>query len=143
MATLGTIRRRIEALNTDEVIAESFRRSIAGFTEWQKRQLYEGFNKRGERLVPYVSAQYAKKKNKINSNPGLGHPDLFLTGAFYEGIEVKLSGYQITVESRDEKGPDLKEKYDPFGLGGQYKQGFVKEFYNPNFRAIIKEQSGL
>ncbi len=74
----------------------------------------------------------------MNSNPGYGNPDLFVTGEFYAGIEAKVNGNIISVDSVDEKGPALKEKYNPFGLGGPFKLDFINITYRPNYLRLMK-----
>jgi hypothetical protein len=143
MATIKTIRKKFEALNTDDVLAKAFESSVDGFTAEQKKQLYAGLNKEGGRLRKYRNNKYARVKNEMNPAPGLGNPDLFVTGAFYEGVEVKLAGQAIDIQSIDEKGPDLKEKYHPFGLGGDYRKEFIDNVYQPNFRKEVKKRTGL
>jgi hypothetical protein len=143
MATLLNIIGKFQALNTDEVIEQAFIASTDGFTDEQKKQLYAGFDKDGNRLHKYQNNKYARVKNEMNPAPGLGNPDLKVTGAYYNGIKAAVSGLGYHIASSDDKGPDLEKKYDPYGLGGDYRREFIKTTYRPKFRAEIRQKTGL
>lgn len=82
-------------------------------------QLRHGKTSKDEHIKPeYASRSYAEIKNKMNPMAGAGIPDLKLTGAFYRGFGVTVSGDTVRVRSSDEKQNALVEKYgiDIFGL---------------------------
>jgi hypothetical protein len=143
MATIGKIATKFRALNTDEVVTAAFRTSTDGFTEEQKKQLYAGFDKEGKRLQKYRNNKYARVKNEMNPGPGLGNPDLYVTGAYFGGIKTNVQGLSLHIESSDAKGPELETKYKPYGLGGGYKQEFIRGIYRPNFRKQVRLKTGV
>lgn len=107
------------------------------FTEENKKQLFEGFNKFGTRLKEYANAEYAFYKYNKNPIPGLGNPDLFETGSFQNKIKMSIVGLQIVESSSDSKNDDLTVKYPGvFGLGGKYKVEFISKDLRP---ALITE----
>lgn len=144
MANPRSLYRKLQKLNTDQVIVESVQQTTGDFTEENKKQLFEGFNKVGGRLRRYGSHKYARVKNEMNPIPGLGNPDLKVTGAFYGGINTTVSGDIIKTISSDAKNDELTAKYKGiFGLGGPFKQEYVSKKLRPAFRKGIKKATGL
>lgn len=145
MLTISSLSEKFKALNTDKVIDESLNETKDEFKAINKSQLKSGFIKTGEKLKPsYRSKKYALAKNEMNPLPGLGNPDLFLTGAFYEGIDVEVGKDVFDIISKDEKGPELENKYkDIFGLGGTFKSEYTKEKLAPALKKKISKFTGL
>lgn len=144
MATIGTILNKFKALSEPEVIAETFERSVDAYSDENKKQLFEGYNREGKRLQRYASNKYARVKNEMNPVPGLGNPDLFVTGAFTNSRRITISGNHIVTDFSDSKAPDLLQKYsDIDGLGGQYRKEFIDKNIRPTFRQIIREKTNL
>lgn len=81
-------------------------------------QLQKGLNAKGEKITPnYRNTRYAKAKNSRNALPGLGTPDLNLTGRFQKNFYVIKKGKGFDLFSSDKKASMLGEKYgDIFGL---------------------------
>lgn len=144
MLTLPALYNRVKNLNTDEVITDSFTESTTAFEEENRKQLFEGQAKTGEITKKYKNNKYARVKNEMNPLPGLGTPDLKVTGAFYRGIRVEVSGETLNIKSTDSKGPDLEAKYkDIFGLGGVYKKEFLDTTLRPKILKKISTLTGL
>lgn len=127
MATINSLLQKFQALDTDEIINESLVETVPQFEETQRLQLMAGKTKSGDPIEPvYLSNKYAAAKNEMNSLPGLGVPDLRLTGAFYEGIDVEVGNDDLDIISKDSKGPQLENKYaDIFGLGTDFKSDYL------------------
>ena len=80
----------------------------------------------------------------MNPLPGLGTPDLKVTGAFYSGIRVDYNSGVLTTKSSDEKADELEKKYqDIYGLGGNFKKGFIKNSLRPALNKEITSLTGL
>lgn len=63
-------------------------------------QLFQGELSTGEKITPnYAEKQYEYKKFKLNSLPGVGVPDLRVTGAYYKGIGVAVKQQEYDIES--------------------------------------------
>lgn len=137
--------KRFERLNTDKIIQDSITDNAEAMGELNKKQLYTGKDKTGEFLRPYRSQLYADIKYQMNPVPGYGNPDLRVTGAFYRGIQVKVSGDSINIKSTDEKGEALEKKYgaEIFGLGKELKKEFLDEKLRPAIKEKILQETGL
>ncbi len=83
-----------------------------------KDQLQKGLDNQGNKITPsYRNARYARAKNSRNALPGLGTPDLNLTGSFQKNFYVINRGKEFELFSSDKKASDLNIKYDNiFGL---------------------------
>lgn len=145
MLTISSLSEKFKALNTDKVIDESLNETKDEFKAINKQQLKAGKTNTGENVAPkYRSRKYASAKNQMNPLPGLGNPDLFLTGAFYEGIDVEVGKDVFDIISKDEKGPELENKYkDIFGLGNNFKKKYLDEDLGPTVQKKISNFIGL
>lgn len=85
-----------------------------------EKQLFEGINSLGQKLKPsYRNERYKRAKNSVNPLPGLGTPDLKLTGGFYKDFYlIARDDGTFTTFSSNEKADKLKSKYGDsiFGL---------------------------
>lgn len=131
MATIKNLRDSWLNLDTNKAVQTSLERTQGNFVEIQRQQLFAGFNVAGIKLgdlKPYISAAYAIDKANRNALPGLGNPDLYDTGAFYEGIKVEIGSNALKVWSTDSKDEELESKYEGAlaGLGGPFLIEYLK-----------------
>lgn len=96
-------------------------------TKIQKEQMYQGLNAEGEKIGRYRNNKYARVKNEMNPLPGLGVPDLKLTGAFYTGFKTEVTPEVFKTSSTDSKNDELTAKYDPFGLNKDSKSEYAQK----------------
>jgi hypothetical protein len=77
----------------------------------------------------------------MNPLPPFRVPDLHLTGAFYGGMKLDVSGDSFTITSTDGKTPELVEKYgeDIFGLSEEGAQLVKEEITMPAMRKKARE----
>ena len=145
MLTISSLSEKFNSLNTDKIIDESINETKDEFKAINKQQLKSGFTNTGGKVAPkYRSKKYASAKNQMNSLPGLDNPDLYLTGAFYEGIDVEVGKDVFDIISKDEKGPELENKYsDIFGLGTNFKKKYLDEDLGPTVQKKISNFIGL
>ncbi len=145
MLTIASLSAKFKTLNTDKVIEESFIETKDSFKRINKEQLKTGKTNTGETVKPrYRSSKYARVKNEMNALPGLGVPDLFVTGKFYSGIEADPGKDVIKIISKDSKGPDLEDKYPGiFGLGSSFKKQYLDEELRPVLQGKISTIVGL
>lgn len=143
--TIKGLYRKVEQIDNDKIIGNAFESTVDDLAEENKKQLFEGFDKTGEKISrKYSNNKYARVKNEMNPLPGLGVPDLKVTGAFYRGIRVDYQGGKLITASSDEKGTDLEEKYaDIYGLGGEFKKEFIKNSLRPALNKEITAATGL
>lgn len=145
MLTIPALTKRFRKLNTDKIITDSLKETVSDFEDIQRKQLMAGKTRTGSHIKPsYRNKKYAEAKSSMNPLPGLGVPDLRLTGAFYEGIDVEAGKEVFDIISKDEKGPELENKYrDIFGLGGAFKNEYTKEKLEPALKKKISKFTGL
>lgn len=138
MATISALKRRVELFQYSEAATEAFIAVEDDFTEENKKQLFAGYDRFGERLKAYASAEYAFYKYQRNPIPGLGNPDLFDTGSFQSHIQTIVSGLTVNIGSTDSKAPQLEIKYPGiFGLGGKYRAEFISTYLRSAFMAVV------
>ena len=145
MTTVLQLRERIRSMDIDVISQNSIEETKDEIVKKQKEQLLQGLNAKGEKIGRYRSNKYARAKNQMNPLPGLGVPDLKLTGAFHAGINVTINTETFKTESTDSKGPDLEAKYgnEILGLNEESKDEYVKESLRPEFLKRIRKITGL
>ena len=107
-------------------------------TELQKDQLMYGKDATGEDVAPsYYSDAYAEMKQKMNSRPETGTPDLRLTGEFYNGFYFDHD--TLTVTSSAPITEHLIKKYGKhiFGLNENTVSRY-RQIFNPKLLAVVK-----
>jgi hypothetical protein len=99
----------------------------------------------GSKLELYQSVLYALDKEKMNPLPGFLHPDLFLTGEFFNGFFVEVDNDSYLIYSKDEKTEDLVKRYsdDIFGLTDQNKEIFADTYLYEAVTQYIADKTGL
>lgn len=143
MTILG-LKKKVESLNVETVSEEAVSATSENISEENKKQLFEGFDKEQQKLSEYRNPVYAEVKNRMNPLPGFGNPDLKKTGAFYQGIQVRVEGAVIRTDSSDPKNDALVKKYgDIFGLGGKFKAEYISKFLRPAFFKQLEQATGL
>lgn len=142
MASIKALYKRVKALRSDEVIQQTLEEKKEDYLDENRKQLYEGFDREGNRLRKYRSAKYARVKNQMNPRPGLGNPDFYVTGAFYRNRTVTVQGGELITNLNDPKSEDLlKRDPDIIGLGGPYKIEFMGMLHPAlinNFRSKLR-----
>jgi len=115
--TVYELQQRLKNYNLSREVAEAVNLARVKLADLNRAQLMQGRNSINLKIQPkYRSTSYAKWKNKRNSKPGYGVPDLFDKGNFQRLIDVKVKGKTYELFSSDIKAPMLVEKY-PFALG--------------------------
>ena len=110
--------------------------SRALIVELQKKQLLQGKDSDGEDIKPlYRSGSYSAVKQRMNSLPSYGTPDLKLTGSFHRSIYFDAN--TISLKSSDAKTPSLMEKYGEQTLG--LNEDSIEE-YRPYFDYRLTEE---
>ncbi len=79
----------------------------------------------------------------MNALPGLGTPDLYLSGAYAKGIKVDYSKGILTTMSSVEYAKYIEPRYTPYGLGGKFKREFVGQILRPALQREITAGIGL
>lgn len=91
MATVSQMRERLKSVNLiDEALSIVSERQEQVLS-LQKMQMKTGRGKKLRTLKKYRNPDYSKKKNQMNPAPGLGNPDLYLTGNLYSSLRVVIN----------------------------------------------------
>lgn len=95
----------------------------------------------------YKRQTYAEMKESMNPKPGLGNPDLFLTGEFYNSLQFNINKSQMTftVNSKDDKATKLEKKYGEkiYGLNSENKGYFSNEILRPKIVSELRKAIGV
>lgn len=145
MATLLALIKRVEQLPIDTVISESVEAVAPQITDRQRDQMLEGKNAEGKTIGRYRDPAYARYKNSLNPVPGLGIPDLKLTGEFYREIYAEVRGDKVIIDSTNEKTEALAKRFGEsiFGLNKATKAELIKKDLKPVFLKNIREKIKL
>lgn len=145
MLTIKGLSRSFQKLDTNKAIQNGVEKSLPEMIKRNKVQMNRGKTKFDTKISPsYRRNKYARIKNEMNPIPGLGTPDLYVTGDFQSKINMTLEGNVIIQKSSDYKAEWLEPKYDDiYGLGGDLKQEFQKEVLQPAINEEISKSTGL
>lgn len=108
---LQAVYQKVLEVDKDRILDETIsllKRRIIELNQWQ---LSYGLNAKGGRFKRYRNKYYAAKKNRMNSRPGLGNPDLKLTGAFWSAFKIDIRARGADIYSTDPKAEGLDDKY--------------------------------
>jgi len=108
-----------------------------------EKQLMLGIDNQGRKLSPkYSRVRYARAKNSRNPLPGLGTPDLNLTGSFHSNFYLVMKGNEFSFLSSDEKADKLTAKYGNsiFGLTEENEELVNLELIYPKLIEWILSQ---
>lgn len=136
---------RLIELDIDGLAKQSLGINSNVMTDLIKEQLTSGYSAKGKIKPKYRNHAYARMKSEMNALPGIGTPDLRLTGAFYNSIQVDIGGQDVEFLATDSKSESLTEKYGDEVLGMSEKQHnyLVEEPLYSTFIGLIKEKTGL
>lgn len=144
MATILSMLKKFEQLNTDEIAVDSIDATKDEIKVKQKDQLLHGLRPDGSKIGKYRSNKYATKKYALNPLAGIGNVDLKLTGDLHREIFVDVRDNTLVIDSADEKTGSLINKYgDPFGLGSERRAEYINETLRKVFIDNIKKVVSL
>lgn len=135
--------KKFEALDTDAISADAIEETAPQFKDANREQMNAGLTAEGDAIFPpYAPLTVAIKRMKGQPTDRVTLKD---TGDFYRGFSVIVTADQVLTGSTDEKSAKLQAKYGEaiFGLGGQYKAGYVNTALRPAFKAKIETATGL
>lgn len=145
MTTLHSTSTKWQAMVSiyDTTLQQTFEETKQDAVVYNRQQLYTGIKSDGSKLSPhYATLQYSTKKYGLNSKPGLSIPDLYVTGAFYNGIGVVVNQKSLTFDSSDTKSAKLELEYTSqiYGLTAQNKSRYSLGSVKPNLFNKLKTQ---
>lgn len=112
MVTIARKARQIKYLHASFLVllGKSIKRREYDYVTLLRGNLILGFGG-NERIGIYKSKRYAEMKYGLSKLAGFGNVDLKLTGAFYEGITIRVGEGKFIVFSNDKKSPILEDRY--------------------------------
>ena len=150
MATVLDLIDNLKEINVKKISTKAIELNKGELVLLNQTQLFGGENNRGESFKKYRWPEYAKQKNEQNPKPGLGYPDLKLTGSFYRSFFAEVKGDNIIIDARDKKKEWLMEHYSTikkgqliFGLTPDNTEVFIEICFAPDVKKLIEEQTGL
>lgn len=148
MGNVFNLTDRIALLDPKEIIISSIEQTKDKSPDIVRSQLHYGEDGTGHQISPkYKQEGYAIAKEEQNPIPGLGTPDLFVTGDFTSEIEevVDASSYSIIIDSTDYKAAKLELEYGPqiYQLNDTNQLYYNNEILKPVIIQNIKAVLGL
>lgn len=143
---------RLNNLDPLTAAQEALLQTKEQFLFLQKEQLYEGKNREGKSNRPFYqddpyfktpeSAQrYSDWKDSITPNPNRekGAPNFFITGYWYDSLDVVVRGLSIDFPNAI---PDIEKKWGEkvLGLDPERRAIYLSTYLLPAFFSIIKKQ---
>jgi hypothetical protein len=104
----------------------------------------EGKTSEGKKIKPkYKNKPYALKKKKLNPKPGMGTPDLYLSGDFHGSFFLKNKSGNFEYGAKAKHSKYIIPKYPKiFGLEPKNKKVWIKkeatELYVEKIRAQLQ-----
>ena len=146
MGTLRNLSQRFETALAayDDTLQETIEETKGQIVSYNQTQLYSGFTAAGTKVQPdYRTDDYAKIKFQDNPTAGLGTPDLYLYGDFYNGIGVVVNKKSFVTSSNDSKAARLELKYgsEIYGLDAQNAAAYSIQSVKPILFAKIRNQT--
>jgi len=135
------MKENVQRFNYDLAVRETLEETANRVPDYTRDQLHRGEKVDGSKITPlYGNPEYSKLKFADNSAAGLGVPDLYLYGDFYNGIQTKINTKTISTFSIDSKSPKLELKYSPliYGLNAANKTKYAIMDVKPVLIAKVK-----
>lgn len=136
MATIDDLLEKWERYDVLSTVRQSIINTKEDLLEVQRLQMLEGKNSDGEEIGEYKSEKYALKKYEINPVPGLGVPDLRLTGEWQGELDVEVGSDTVTIKApENEKTPRLIELFglQILGLNQESSAVYSVQYLQPEF----------
>jgi hypothetical protein len=142
MATLKEMSRRMKGLNLFKIYQEIIKEETETILNLNRDQLLKGKTSKGQKIKPkYKNKAYAKKKKGLNTKPGLGTPDLKLSGAFHASFTLKNKSGTFVYGAKAAHSKFLIPKYDDiFGLDPKNTKLFLDRDFIEAYNKAIREQ---
>lgn len=148
MTTILDAIKNFESIQLEQAVPVIIRSLSAELVDYNLDQLAKGLTSENVSISPrYRSRDYAAYKNTLNPKAGFGVADLNLTGDFYAGFYVQISGMSFTFGSNDPKSALLEGKYSAnggiYGLTDENKANFAQNEVKPAIVSHIQQKTGL
>lgn len=148
MATVSDLIDTLKNFNLNATITACIEQTKDDYIELNtQQQLFKGLDATGNEMAPlYKSPYYAKKKNQMNPIPGLGVPDLKVTGSFYQKMNIEVESDSFKISSDVDYAQYLEKNYEDEKIYGLTEENQEEYNQGPFFNALeqkITEETGL
>jgi hypothetical protein len=146
MTTVTELLKTLEKVDPQAIAVKVFNKNKKFFIMLNQGQLLKGKRRTGAKVGTYKSGEYARwKKETVSAVAGFGNVDVKVTGAFYKGLNPFIEGEDVSMESTDQKAPDLEQRYseEMYGLDDKNIKLFREVAFRPDYLAEFCEQTGL
>ncbi len=147
MATLRQMVNRVKRVKEaiPDLYVRAMQENAEVMAQLNREQLERGRNALGQLIRPkYASKYYANKKQRMNSKPPKGTPDIKLTGELYEELSVENQGNDFYFGSETNHTGYMTDRYDElFGLAPKSKEAYVQKDLLPIFLKKIRAALGV
>lgn len=158
MSTIIGMLNRFEKVDTDVIIYQVIAESDQDLVDLNREQLYDGKTNQDTDIRPlYIedpyfegdvkrAQAYSDWKDKITPNPrrSPGVPNLYINGFFHSSIQVTVLPDTVVFKSSWSEGDDIEKKFkNIYGLGGEYKIIFLRDYLSPVLKERMELETGL
>ncbi len=161
MATILEMKRRFEKLNPELVIYQVMKDSETDLNDLNLEQIYSGKTNTGADIRPSyledpywddkgglpAAQRYSEYKDRItpSSRRNPGTPNLFINGYYHSRrITTVVPGGEILHTDSAGFGKEIQQKYKNIdGLGGEFKEIFIKDYIRPLLNQQLELETGL
>lgn len=141
MSTIHSMHRRLKAFDVEKAAKEAIESVADNIADLNAQQMYAGKRADGSDITPEYSdytIELKKEKGQVADRVTLKD-----TGAFYAGINVRVEGSNVVIDSFDDKTEDIIDKYaskksNIFGLNSQFHSDLNSEFLQPAFSKLVE-----
>ncbi|MEI7792653.1 MAG: hypothetical protein WCI57_04185 [Candidatus Berkelbacteria bacterium] len=149
MTTIRDLQQNLKSFNP---LYESIKAAQANTKEMillNLGQLFIGENNQGNSFKKYRWEDYAQQKNQQNPRPGLGYPDLKLTGGFYKGFFATVTSNGIVMGSHGKHAQWLEEYYSRrgqqliYGLHEENMKQWIEDCFMVDYAKAVDDHTGL
>jgi hypothetical protein len=149
MGTMFLLLDRLDKVEIKPVIFLCLEQSQYEWLGLNRGQLHDGQDNTGSLQSPlYASEQYALGKEEMNPVPGLGVPDFFVSGDYYNSIQVKVLRGEYSIYTYSNGSVPYSGKIEEnwprnYGLDPTNKAFFANEILKPKIVMELKKELGL
>lgn len=142
MTTIYDLLESFIQLDTDKIIESSIEETTEMLADLNALQLGQGQKSDGSYLPDY-SPQSVEEFGKPD-----GPIRLYDTGAYYQGITVKVEGDKVVFNNTDSKAAELDKRYatkrsNILGLNDGFQNEYINEGLLPNISKKLEQATGL
>ena len=146
--TAAGLLEKLRAVKISAIAVEAVKETESEYLDLQtNKQMFYGIDSTGGSISPsYVNNYYSRKKNRMNSLPGYGTPDLKVSGALYNETKfLKVDESEIQISSEVSYAKYVERRYgsEIYGLSPKNRAQYAFGPFFKAFKARLEEITGL